>query len=222
MKKFITFIAKQELQSGNYKAADNIRLSNDLTLSYPVSVLINAFAVADEEIELLVIHDSENKLYEENFEILKKELEMIKQSKGIDFPVRITELEISSKLFASDNLRTFSGILNKINDGDDLYVDISYGTKPFPVVEFMAVNAAFTMKKDVTIGMITYGECNFQKKPHELFIYDETNLFYMMQCSGILADYCESESEKSGSDTELKPANVISKLVGEEKNGRQR
>lgn len=185
MKKFITYIAKQPIKPGVYDAEANTRLQTDMALRYPVSTMLHGYTEKDDKIDVVVIHDKGNALYEENLKILEDEIKVIQEKNGFEYNIKT--VEISDKQNAADHLNTFSALLDEINDEDELFVDITYGNKPTPIIELMSVNAAYQLKKNVIVECIVYGEVLFQKDPKEYYIYDITPLFSMLQVTNGLA-----------------------------------
>lgn len=83
-------------------------------------------------------------------------------------------------------LDTFGKITEKTDDGDILYVCMSYGSKAVPVIQMMAMNYAYKVRKNVSIGCVVYGSVDFNTK--EMCIYDITSLFYMNQIIDTIAE----------------------------------
>ena len=95
---------------------------------------------------------------------------------------------VSREEHARDHLTTFSDLINFIEDGDELYTCCTYGTKPIPIIEMMALNFAYQAKDDVSIKSIVYGKVNRdQGKVVNAEIYDITGLFFMTQIVNRLA-----------------------------------
>ena len=190
MKKFITYVAQQPesmLIKGKYRAESNERLNCDTEASFPVIPLINGYTDEGDGIELITLLESENENCKRNFEILKSEVDELSKAKGFNYDIR--EIVVSGEEVAREHLLTFEKLLNAIEENDELFVCATYGTKPIPIVEMMAVNAASKIKKGVTVSCVAYGRAMRSKDGavKELIIYDITPLFFMTRLVDTLA-----------------------------------
>ena len=136
--------------------------------------------------------ESESSKY--NFEtIFKSELEDIKKSNGLN-NLDINNIQIVNAVSdqtMNSNVNLFEDILNAIDDNETLYTCITFGTKPMPMMLFMALNYAYKVKMNVEIGAIIYG--SFYSGTREALIYDLTALFYTNALLLELADAGESD-----------------------------
>ena len=185
MKTFITYLAKQRIEPGVYDARGRFILQTNEKFHYPICPVINGYTTVGDEIRIIVVYDNENIYFDENFKKLKKEVNYLKNKKGFNY--KITKIEIPNKQYAHVHLDTYSKLLSCINDGDELYADISYGNKPMPIIEFMVLNSTYELMKNVSVKCISYGDVLFWKDPREYYIYDITPLFTMSRLSYNLA-----------------------------------
>ncbi len=197
------FQPKDKLMKVIYKAADNQRLQYDTPNSFPILSVINAYADNNEEIEVIVIvHDYDNS--RENLNTFKEQLDELLNKKGIilsGHDIRTINIKFSEEL--DNQLELFEKISDCITDGDTMYCCMSYGTKAVPVIEMMALNYVYNIRKDISIGCLVYGSFDFQKK--ETYLYDITSLFYMNKL-------IEGNMVKKSDD----PKKVIKMLLGKE------
>lgn len=189
MKKFITTIPPMQrpwnLRDGIYKAVNNEKLESDIETCFPVLPLIKGYSDAGEAIEIIAIYTDDEKCVAEDeigksVNISKANYERFKTQSakvlsGIDF--RINEISIRYDESVEAHLNTFARLIEQINEGDTVFADITFGTKPLPIIEIMALNYALRVKKDVTVECLSYGELNFNS--YDLEIYDVTSLLYM-------------------------------------------
>lgn len=104
------------------------------------------------------------------------EVNKIALEKG--FTPEFNSIEIPDIETKSAHTELFTAFINAFDSNETLYADITYGTKPTPMVLFAALNYANKIKEDVEIGCISYG-----RYPHDGgsigSLYDITSLFYL-------------------------------------------
>ena len=90
----------------------------------------------------------------------------------------------------NEHLKNFEHLIEQIEDEDELYACMSYGTKAVPIIEMMALNYAHRAKFNTHIACIVYGATVFDKeaKITDAKIYDMTPLFYMDEIVRKVAD----------------------------------
>ena len=189
MKKFITYVPMQGpggLKKGLYRADNNPRLQTDQELQFPVTAIIGGYAEAGEEICVIAILEEDNADCLGNLDLMKKEIGALAGRKG--FRVRYELVEASRKETVKEQLETYSRLIALMNDGDRLFACITFGTKPIPIVEFMAMHFAYRARKNVMVECVAYGKINWVGDEAESFyIYDVTALFFMDELSRLLA-----------------------------------
>ena len=127
-----------------------------------------------------------------NFERFKGQLENLACEIGFKYVIK--EMEIAEEEVAVSHIRTFRSLIGFIEDGDELYVCCTYGTKPIPIIEMMSLDYAYRVRKDVTIKSIVYGARNWETG--ESRIYDISELFHINQMVNHYASMGDSRSEK--------------------------
>ena len=97
-------------------------------------------------------------------------------------------------------LELYGNLIRCCDDDDEIYSCITYGTKPVPIVQMMAMRYAFHVKKNVYIGMIVYGKAHGNKQNEDsekIFdIYDMTSLFYIDDLSEKFSRMAVKDPEK--------------------------
>lgn len=175
MKKFITTSPfQQKMECTVYQSVENDRLQMERETRFPVIALLNAYAENGEQIELLVIrHKYENSI--KNYELLCEEVKVLEKEKGFQCSIIVIEAEYDERI--EEHLETFEHLIEHLNDEDELYACMTYGTKAIPIIQMMALNFAYRARINTHIGCIVYGKIDFNAKKGE--IYDMTSLFYM-------------------------------------------
>lgn len=183
MKTFISFSPQQvTLKQALYEPRGNERLAYGPT-SFPIIPVINGYTLPGEEIRvILVIQDHEP--CRVNSETFRAELEALCSSKQLRCPA-IEEICVPFDDSVATHIATFQKLIDHIHDGDDLHACITYGSKPSPMVELMALRYARQVKKDTYISCIAYGQVNF--RTGEAGIYDETALAHLDDIIRVLA-----------------------------------
>lgn len=181
MKKFITYIPMQvgnNLLKGKYISDGNSKLNTDFEVTFPIECAINGYCENNEKIMLIALMENGNADCAENLNLMKSNIEKITSQKNAE--VIINKVYISPKETAKNHLITFKNLISFFEDGDELYACITFGTKPTPIIEMMALNFAYKNLKNVTIGSIVYGKVNRKhNEPVSYYIYDITALFFM-------------------------------------------
>ena len=183
MKKFICTAPYQTIKAYPYQSEGNDRLTYEGETGYPVICLLNGYLETGDEAEVLVITaDYENARM--NYAQIEAEVEEIARKKEARCTVKMLEGPYSEKL--DDQLAAFGKLIEDIHDDDILYACITYGSKPTPLIEMMALNYGYRVQKNVSIGCVVYGQLDFMTK--EARIYDVTSLFYMDEIVRTLAE----------------------------------
>ena len=143
MKKFIStspYQPKGRLEKGLYTAVDNQALAYDVPTSFPILAVINAHANQGENIEIITIVPCyENAIY--NYELLKEEVAALAQKKGFTYTLKEVNVPYNNEI--NTELELFEKLMDCTADGDTLYACITYGSKPFPLVQMMALHYGY-------------------------------------------------------------------------------
>lgn len=185
IKTFITVMPEQpmgSLRETKYIAAEDERLFYDKEIRFPILTAINAYAKEDDEIKIIVITNEDlpqtEEYYNNYFIPALEEIKAEKNLKGLDVSKIIkVEAEISQGIVS--NLKVAKALLDKIGDNEILHACITFGTKPLPIILFMALNYAYKVRNNTDIETIVYGAKYWGgKKDNVDYIYDVTSLFY--------------------------------------------
>lgn len=181
MKKFITYVPMQtgtNLLKGRYVSLENKKLNMSKEVIFPVECIINGYSDHDEQIMLIALLEKGNVDCEDNLKLMQERISNVTDTKNIK--VIIKKVYISPEETIENHLITFKNIISLLEDGDELFSCITFGTKPTPIIQMMALNFAYKNLKNVTIGVVAYGKVNREhNKPVSYFIYDITALFFM-------------------------------------------
>lgn len=186
MKKFITTIPLQEperLAKNKYEAADNPKLAYDKAISFPILAIMNGYLEEGEDVEVLAIKQK-YPYADQNYLRFQEELRELEAEKGCQCRIRLIETEYSDA--TAEHLRAFGKLIEYVGEGDDMYACMTYGSKPVPIIQIMAINYAYRARNQTSVGCIAYGQRDH--KGDTMKIYDMTNLFMMDEIVRKVAD----------------------------------
>lgn len=191
MKKFITVIPLQvqgQLRRYHYQAVDNSRLQMDGPTSFPILTAVNGYVQPGEEFRLLAIAaDSEDG--RRNCAVLRDELERLCRTKGCPCP-QIETIPAPTDEGVAAQIAAFQRLIACVEDDDELFVCVTYGTKLLSQVTLMAVQYAYQAKKNTSISCVVYGQIDRSggQEPERWAarIYDETALLQLGEIVRVL------------------------------------
>lgn len=191
MKKFITVIPLQvqgQLRRYHYQAVDNSRLQMDGPTSFPILTAVNGYVQPGEEFHLLAIAaDSEDG--RRNCAVLRDELERLCRTKGCPCP-QVETIPAPADEGVAAQIAAFQRLIACVEDDDELFVCVTYGTKLLSQVTLMAVQYAYQAKKNTSISCVVYGQIDRSggQEPERWTarIYDETALLQLGEIVRVL------------------------------------
>lgn len=198
-KVFITVVAEQRtFNAYHYISNSNDSIRYEGKTEYPIFNVI-ANNVADQaEVEIIAIK-FEGVLFDKNYQVLKRNIAEFEASHKIK--IKLTTIERGIKETEVEHVELFKVLLEKISDNCDIFADITYGTKPTPIIIFAALNYSDKLKKNVEIKNIVYGKIVWgDKEKNEndaAFIYDVKKLFYMNSIVDNIASAGEDNAEEA-------------------------
>lgn len=216
MKKFFTSVPFQSVLTNIiYKPVGGAPLAYDKAHSLPILNVINNCTTKGEEIEVIfLVGDNEN--IRKNLEIVEQSLDELVTER--ELKCRKIYIEYPDSDDISVMLELYGKLIRLCEDNDEIYSCITFGTKPVPLVQMMAMRYAYHAKKNVFIGMIVYGKAHGKMKEingirkyvtDNAEIYDMTSMFYMDELS---ERFCRMGIE----NPEEKIAGMIAATEGED------
>lgn len=214
MKKFITSISQQvkDLQLTSYLPVDGeIRklgeqrkkergAENFFATSFPILCLIDDYVKKGEDIEIICMKDDFDSV-RKNFETFFKD-QLGKLSDEIGFTYKLREIEVEKEEVPAAHIRTFKSLIRSVKDEDEIYICCTYGTKPTPIIEMMAMNYAYRVFKNVSMKIV-YGAIDWSNSPDPKNpvskLYDITELFRIDQ---MVNHFAETGGDDSGDKIE--------------------
>ena len=189
MKKFFSVISLQEgknLEPYVYQAMGNQRLQMDRETRFPIIAAMSGYLEAGDEFSV-VVAVLENNSSKDNLQKFKDEVAIISQERGAVCK-DIHEIWVSGDQRVAAQIDTFQKIIDYVEDEDELFCCITYGTKPLSTAVMMAVQYAYRVKRNTSLECIVYGEVLWQATPRAGRIYDMTALIQLDEIVRVLAD----------------------------------
>lgn len=196
MKKYITAISLQNrLSPMLYKAMDNEKFTYNKETAFPIIPLIANFAEKGETIEIISILIG-NAAVDSNYDMFLWELDNISKEKGFEYTLKPIKKNDSED--AETIIKLFADIIKVVDNDDELFACITYGTKTIPIVINMALNYAYKVKNNVVVKAVVYGLKDFSDKTGKRGeLYDTTSLFYINSLVEKLAPLKLSNTEET-------------------------
>ncbi len=178
MKKYYTTIPQQPVPDGLrltlYKNPGNSPLLNYGETRFPIVPVIANSAEKDDEVRVYGIKPAYENTNHWKAE-LEKELDALAAEKGFKYKLEILETPQSETV--ENHLELFRRLTQTAEKDDKIYADITFGTKPIPIILLMFMNYAYKNREGAEIESIVYGAFSHADKTSSL--YDVSALFYM-------------------------------------------
>lgn len=148
--------------------ANTIYSSDDRTLSvsdkpyrYPINSLLSQTVNAEDELKIiLLIKKDGNSFYEKNTADYKQEIDDICRTTGAK--AEFVSIDTAFSQVKENHEQLMKRLVDEIDTGAHIMVDITYGPKDLPIVIFSALNFAEKFLK-CEIDNIVYGQAAFKE-----------------------------------------------------------
>ena len=188
MKRFFTGVPLQpegKLGTFFYEPIGNERLRMDRETSFPILAAVEGYAVPGEPFRLIAVTpDTEDG--RRNLGKLKTELATLCSDRGLICENGVESVPAAADERVISHIETFQKLIDLVEDEDELFACITFGTKPQSVALRMAVQYAYRVKRNTAISCIVYGEVD--RAAGKTRIYDETALVQLDEIVRLLAD----------------------------------
>lgn len=196
MKRFLTSIPRQKILDTDDAAFPYIPVEADELLykpvPFPVLALMNACVSAGDKVALIALRldpRSENDLSEVNFRALSESAAELCAEKGAEF--EIIDFRVPNDETITTQLSIFGKLIEKFSTGDEVFADLTYGTKPQMLSQFFALNFVSEALEGASVVKVVYGSLDFSAAPgtNRKRIYDITPLFMMNRIVNRLGEF---------------------------------
>jgi len=175
MKKyFITTISNQRRLNACHYETRQADLRYDGETTYPIVHLLANHIQPGDEAEVVAIDFHDNP--PENFELLKQDLLALENK--LQTKITLTVLSHGLDETSHEHMNLFKLLVRSIEDCSTVYADLTYGTKPTPMVIALALFCIELMRQYTDVARLIYGRI-FWKAPQVIdraCIYDVTNI----------------------------------------------
>lgn len=193
MKKFITVVplqVKGQLRSYRYHAVGNGRLQMEEETSFPILTAVSGYLSPGEASQMIALMpDSEDG--QRNLDVLREELQALCAKRGYEVP-ELVVVPLKGGDDVAAHVDTFQKLIDRVEDHDELFACITYGTKPLSQAVLMAVQYAYRVKHNASITCIVYGSIDRTRgdapETWTGFVYDETALIQLDEIARMLAE----------------------------------
>ena len=193
MKKFFTAVPLQHRADGlkllDYQAVGNAGLHMDVLTSFPILTAVNGYAQPGEDFRLIaVMPDTEDTC--RNLEELSAQLSALCARKGLSCPAGVETVLAEDSQTVAAHANTFRKLLDYMDDDDELFTCMTFGTKPLSQAMLLAVQYAYRVKRNASISCVVYGELDRTgSQPGESGkVYDMTALIQLDEIVHMLAE----------------------------------
>ena len=155
-----------------YTAVGNSKLQYDKATRFPLIPVIHGYAEKGEEIRVITVTPKSPQC-EVHLQQLREEVAALQAEKG--FLCKGVE-SVSVKYSGDDEtqIEILQKLLPLLEDNDLLYGCLTFGDKPMPIAEVMALYWAHKNKKNVSIDCLVYGQRDHNTAGEPMTIFDIT------------------------------------------------
>lgn len=192
MKKFFTAVSLQPITEDfgtmTYRAVGNTRLQVDTPISFPILTAIHGYVQPGEDFRVIAV-TPDTDVTRRNFRRLEEQLAALCKERQLCCP-SVELLITGADQRVSTHTETFQKLLDYVDDDDELFSCMTFGTKPQSQAMMLAVQYAYRVKRNASISCIVYGEVDRTgPKPWKKgWVYDMTALVQLDEIVHMLAE----------------------------------
>lgn len=182
------------LHCNKYEAVGNTKLQYNKPTRFPIIPVINGYAEKGEEIRVITV-TPDTPSSQIHLKQLEEEVSALQKEKGF-ICHQVESVALSYAGDVSTQIEMFHKLLSYMDDDDVLYGCLTYGVKPMPIAELMAIQYGYRVLNNTTIGCLVYGELDHSLEPAPMRIFDITALVQLDEIVRVLADRKISNPKK--------------------------
>lgn len=169
---------KSNLKAMIYKGTGNVNSHYDKPVFYPINaVLADTLSKQDELKIILLTTENSTENNQKNSGLFIQELDSINSKIGAKISYEILESEF--KETKNNHELRLKQMIDTIEDGTQLFADITFGPKPLPMILMCAFSFAEKFL-NCDVKSIIYGKVNFiDENISNPELFDVTSLYYM-------------------------------------------
>ena len=179
--------APGSLQKYIYQAVDNPVLQMDEETAFPIMTALHAFAKPGEEIRIVAI-ESEIENCRKNHAEFENEVKAMSEKIGFTYPRGIEVVSAPADAGVRRHIQVFQQLIDMVQDNDEMYACMTYGTKPLSQIMMMAVQYAYRLLDNASISCLVYGRIDRDGKDVKgAYVNDMTSLIQLDEITRLLA-----------------------------------
>lgn len=193
MKKFITVVPLQiagQLRAYRYRAVGNARLDMEEEVSFPILTAVNGYLQPGEDARLIALA-APTQHADANLAELKAQLAQLCARRGLNAP-EVRRVPLAAGDDVGSHVDAFQKLIDEVEDDDELFACMTYGSKPLSQAVVMALQYAYRIKRNSSIVCVVYGSIDRSaaKEPSawKAMVYDETALVQLDEIVRLLAE----------------------------------
>lgn len=169
---------KSNLKAMIYEGTGNVNSHYDKPVFYPINaVLADTLSKQDELKVILLTTENSTENNQKNSGLFIQELDSINSKIGAKISYKILESEF--KETKNNHELRLKQMIDTIEDGTQLFADITFGPKPLPMILMCAFSFAEKFL-NCDVKSIIYGKVNFiDENISNPELFDVTSLYYM-------------------------------------------
>ena len=176
---FCNILMKGKLDKLCYDVNDMVLSKTDREVIFPINALLAVNLKQSDDVKVvLLLKDDINQNSKRNMGEFMAELDDINMSIGANIRYEYITSPFVETKDTHENL--IKQMIDKIEEGQELYADITYGPKPLPIVLFTVMNFAEKFM-GTEIKNIVYGKVDFTaaNEPINPILYDVSPLYFL-------------------------------------------
>ena len=187
MKKFLMVtsqLPEHMLAEYEYEAVDNSLLEYG-PCHFPAIPLVAGHVESGDAIKVITVTYDIPECHR-NLKVLESEIAAVCEEQGATYELESIEAPFDDSIQAI--LNVYQQLISRLDDDDELYADITYGSKPMPIVLTMALQYAYRTKTNASIECVVYGQVSHHMDPMVARIYDVSALVQLDEIVRLMAD----------------------------------
>ncbi|MBP3709333.1 MAG: hypothetical protein J6I73_02845 [Treponema sp.] len=187
---------KSNLKAMVYKGTDNVNSCYDKPVIYPINAVLADTIKKNDEIKVILLRtENPTENNQKNSDSFIQELNSINSDIGAKITYEILDSEFRE---TKDNheLR-LKQMIDKIEEGSELFADITFGPKPLPMILMCVLSFAEKFLK-CDVKSVVYGKVNFTgENISNPELCDVTSLYYMNNLTNSMVAKDSIEARKT-------------------------
>lgn len=151
---------KEKVDLVVYTSDDKSIPASDRPVRYPINSFLEKTLKPEDQLKVILVAKNDTYSYAaQNTEAFKRELEVANENAQAKIEYVLINTDFSEERIVHEKL--IGQLIDEIDEGTHILVDMTYGPKDLPIVIFTALNFAEKFL-DCSIDNILYGQASFE------------------------------------------------------------